>query len=347
MKKTVALKTVRILLAKGLLGSDFVQAFDESCDLKPDERVEVLTAAKQEMGILGQVAFDPSLYASCKIAKKAKLSHPSPSSLILTYKTASCECCSHKNDSLGQIHSCGLMGGRLVAKDEVPEESVLKVARKLMDENSVSKQEVSRIVKSSLPAKTRVAALMLKKIDSGKLSESDMRGQAQSRRIAAMLDQTGVGIDVGEAKKVGSRTAKNREQTVDFDSRLGDEKAVKKAAKFGTYMSKQNIVTEADFNPGFRKDVRVASTKSFEFPERIAMTEDRDVVEEGVQHAQSIHDKLVRFARKNLVDGKMTAALAERISSKLEELWGVGAVAKEKDARIASQLSAMSGLLEL
>jgi len=349
MKKVrSALRTARSLMAQGILGSDLWQGvLDAHSNLTTKERKKLFAAVKKEVGVLGQVLHNPNLYRDCRTAKTAKENHPQPHALLLTQRTPMCASCSFNRQG-----RCALMGGRLATgPTDVTEEIVIKTAHLLAAEGQLPKSETAKIAKASLPAHKRVAALNLRKVTAISTPESDTKDRARSRRIAAMMDQNGVSLDVDPARKIGSGRAKNAEN-VDanalFAEQPGDKKIAKKARRVAKRL--QQGETRADLGDAspLRQDIRLANVGCFDIPVfENGRNATVDVNEEHMNHAQHSHDKLVDLSSRLMRAGRMTAAAAEKIGHRLEELRQYGALPTDRQARIARQLYAMSGGLEL
>jgi len=345
-----ALRTARSLMAKGIIGEGLWQGITEAHSALTDGEKNKLTAAlKKEVGILGQLVHNPNLYPDCRTAKQAKEEHPHPHTLILTSRTPMCGSCEFNRKA-----ACALMGGVLTSSsEEVAESTVLRTAKILVNEGQLSKRESNRIVKANLPGKKRVAALHLKKIAPETTAQNDTNGRASSRRIAAMMDQTGVGIDIEFAPKAGPRRAVNPEATESqdvFNEFPGDKEISKKARRLAKYITRSELTDGTSMGPKaepLREDVTIAEGRTLQTLERKIATQNPDVVEENMRQAQESHDKTTKLASKLMRSGRMTATVADQMTAKLDELRQFGAVPSKFATRIATQLNAMSGGLEL
>jgi len=346
-----ALRTARSLMAKGIIGEGLWQGIIEAHQaLSEGEKKKLTAALKKEVGILGQLVHNPNLYPDCRTAKVAKEDHPHPHTLILTSRTPMCGSCEYNRNA-----TCTLMGGSLTSKsDEIEESTVLRTAKILVNEGQLTQKASNRIVKANLPGNKRVAALHLRKIAPERNPQNDISGRQDSRRVSAMMDQTGVGIDVEYAPKSGPRYAVNGEDTdvqQVFAAFPGDKKVAKKARRLARYITRAELTDGSlmgmDPPKEPRQDVTIAAGKTLRTTEKKLAVQNKDVHEENMRQAQVSHDKTTKLASKLMRSGRMTVDTAERITAKLDELRTFGAVQTPFATRIATQLNAMSGGLEL
>jgi hypothetical protein len=196
-----AIRTARALLAKGFLGQVLTEGIQETHPaLTVEERKRVARIVQQEVGILGQAAHDPNQYTSCRKAAQAKEAHPHPHTLIMTYRTPMCASCSFNRKG-----RCNLMGGMLIeGAKEVPEEAVPRTAKLLVADELLSEVEAGRIVKAKLTPSKRVAGMHLRKELPVINTTTDTLAQAESRRVASMMDNSGQSIVIIPKKVQGT-----------------------------------------------------------------------------------------------------------------------------------------------
>ena len=193
-----AIRTARLLLSKGILGKDLLSELKSAYpDLSDSEFKRVSSRVKKEIGILGQVAHDPNLFSSCKVASAAKEKHPHPHTLLVTYRTAMCDTCSYN-----KAGNCGLMGGKILNNQEgITHKIASRTARILQSEGSLDRRSIDQVENSELPPDKKIASLHLRKSLTVINNSEDVKAEADSRKIAALMDKSDQDLVIVPFKK--------------------------------------------------------------------------------------------------------------------------------------------------
>jgi hypothetical protein len=343
-----AIRTARSLMAEGKMGSELWHQIQQAHPhLSPDSKNRLAAFLRKEIGFLGQVAHNPNLYPTCKTARIAKERHPRKEGLILTYRTPMCGSCSHNKAS-----RCALMGGRLVAGvEETPETAVVRTANRLVNQETLSREEANRISKAKASAGQRVAALNILATQRVEDPNKDIEAVQGSRQAASILDPAGNSMEIPAQSRKGPGRVANSDQHVGeaFDFHAGDEKVSKGACRVASLLNPAEIPVEVpDRGAAPRTDVQMDPFATFTVPKRERGTRSASAVaEESVDQAHQAYNKYARLARKLLSSGYMTTEIAARLYGRMDELKQFGVVPSESQSRVATQVGALAGHLEM
>lgn len=343
-----AIRTARSLLASGMMGSELWHQIQQAHPhLTPDSKNRLAAYLRREVGFLGQVAHNPNLYPTCKTARIAKERHPRKEGLILTYRTPMCGSCTANKEG-----RCALMGGRLVAgPEETPETAVVRTANRLVNQETLSREEANRIAKAKAPAGQRVAALSILATQRVEDPNKDIAAVQGSRQAASILDPAGNSMEIPPQARKGPGRVANSDQLVGeaFDFHAGDEKVSQGACRVASLLNPSEIPVEVpDSGAAPRTDVQMDPFATFTVPKRERGTRSASAVaEESVDQAHQAYNQYARLARKLLSSGHMTTEIAARLYGRMDELKQFGVVPNERQARVARQVGALAGHLEM
>jgi len=315
--------------------------------MTPENKKRLGSFLRKEIGFLGQVAHNPNLYPSCKTARIAKENHPRKEGLILTYRTPMCASCSHN-----QGNRCALMGGSLVASlEETPETAVVRTANLLVNQERLERGEASRIAKAKLPAGQRVAAMHILSNQRVENPSEDIEAIQGSRQAASILDPAGNEMIVPEQSLIGPGRVANVEEHEEgaFESHAGDEKVSKRATRMASLLIPAEIPVEVpDAGRAPRADVQMDPFATFNVPGRERRSRTASATEqETSDQARVAYNRYARIARKLLAGGHLTTEIAAKLYTRMDELKQFGVMPTERQSRVANQVAALAGYLEM
>jgi hypothetical protein len=177
----------------------------------------------------------------------------------------------------------------------------------------------------------------------------DLRGISNSRKIAAMLDQTGLNLEIGEAKKLGSGRVANSENIMDSDfytKSKGDSRVAKKVKEDHEILSKGSMDVEEYKTLGASKKVTIQASRYMNTLAEEKLGRTANVVEEQSNQAQKAYTRIIKLASKLLARGQMTPEVSVSIESRLSDLKDHGARSSKISRRIEKQIASMNGSLE-
>jgi hypothetical protein len=334
-------------MASGLTGGELMASLKDVFEQLNPRTAQVLKnrIAKEEY-FLGQAAHDPNLYKNCHEARQAKKASSNQPFLILTYKTPVCASCGYNRKG-----NCALMGGKLIeSPQETPEVAVQRTADILSTEGQVNQVYASRVASHQALPLLKLQALHKKRLASSKNTNStDTQDQVRSRRVAAILNPSDpVEVKSKNLRGPSARKASNIEGfQIEVEETTGRTASSQKS--LGDVFRGSALTVRAKPTPG-RQISPLASidpcptTNSLS---REAKRDNLDLNEENANQAQSSLYRLILQASRRLASGQMTTTLATQLINRIESFEEIGARHNKRTAAIKSQLSALSGGLEL
>lgn len=343
-----AIRTARSLMAAGQMGQELWGNIQSSHPtMTPESKKRLGAFLRKEIGFLGQVAHNPNLYPNCKTARIAKEQHPRKEGLILTYRTPMCASCTHN-----QGNRCALMGGALVAGvDETPETAVVRTANLLVNQEKLGRSEASRIAKAKIPAGQRVAAMHILSQQRVEDHSDDIRAMQGSRQAASILDPSDNEMIVPEQSLIGPGRVAGCDDNVEgaFESHAGDGKVSKRARRFASLLNPAEIPVEVpDRGAAPRSDVQMDPFATFTVPGRERRNRTASATEQETNdQARVAYNRYARLAGKLLAGGHLTTENAARLYARMDELKQFGVIPTERQSRVATQVGALAGYLEM
>lgn len=348
-----AVTYARRLLAAGKVGTELAgELRDLVGALSPQQRRRLAARIDRDYLILGHAAHDPNLYSDCQTAKQAKESSRDPHLKLVTYETPVCASCTFNRKG-----TCGLMGGRLVAGPRsIPEVVVQRTADLLTATGAVSARVGARVAAARQPADVRLVRLHAQRLAHSVARErdqvADARGQAQTRRVQAMLDPADQGVKLVPKGLTGPRRVRNGEALglgVTVVRSRHDRSAAVQATGMEAVFDRGGMEVElpVDVRAGRQAGCELDSYTETDVPDRAATRNQARVSTEGGITAQRGLERALRQASRLLAAGQISTQRAARFQEVCEQFLVTGAQHTRRTAAIQRQLEMLSGGLEL